>query len=416
MADLDTLLLGLTKDNTIHVGLPPRHNQDSFKRRAAVMGKINNVSKLTCSPDGDIICVSSGDLYKGPLPSKDLDWFTVARRIGRFDWDRIKCLFFHPNGDLYCTTADGFFYKGPAPDNEYVPWIYDRATKIGRGNWHEYECLFFDPDGNLYGVANDKFYTGPPPTDENVAWEKTLLGVSQWQRLTHFMGFTKDKKLWAIDKHNGNIYRGDVPSQGKLSYLYSADCVGWNYNMYKVLSFTKDKTIRSILSLEFLIGEAKVLSETQEVVERNLYDNRKSKYTVLKHDYKINKTVKQSSSFSHEHGFTFEAGVETTFKTEIPGIFKGEVGFKMSTSTTHNWNMEKTNETETVFESNTNVEVEPGKAIKVVSSVMKAEMNVPYKAVARTIFGSDVEVRGIWLGVSHYNLTVNQEDFDIVPQ
>ncbi|XP_069832337.1 tachylectin-2-like [Dendropsophus ebraccatus] len=411
MADLDTLLLCVTKDYEIQVGLPPRHAQDSFKKRANFVGKVDQISNLACSPDGEVFCVRSGDLYRGPLTTeKDVDWFTVAERVGISEWDRVKCLVFHPDGDLYCTTNDGEMYKGPPPDNENVPWLYDRATRIAKG-WQEYLIWFFDPEGNMYGVVGDSLYKGAPPTDENVKWKTTMVGIQGWQRLTAFISFTKDNKLWAKDHYNGNFYRGDKQSSENASYLYSAECIGWKYDIYPFMFFTKDKTIRSIISFDFLVDEGSATSEKPEVVEKILYDNR-SKYATLRHDYKIKKTVKNVSSFSHEHGFTFELGVETTFETGIPFLVEEQLTVSMNMSTTHNWNFETVNETETSFETGTTVELEPGNAVWVVSTVKQAQLNVPYKALVRTMFGSEVEIRGKWTGVSHFRIYCEQIDFD----
>ncbi|XP_069833197.1 tachylectin-2-like [Dendropsophus ebraccatus] len=411
MAKIDTILLAVTQDYSVQIGLPPQHHQDNFSSRAAFLGKVDNVSHVACSPAGELFCIRSGDLYRGPMPSKqDVDWFTVAQRVGRFDWSKIKLIFFHPNGDLYCTTHKGDFYKGPPPDNEHVPWLYCQATKIGRGNWNVFIAFSFDPDGNLFGVDNESFYTGPPPTDENVAWKKLMIGGDYWKSMTHFMAFTNDKQFWSVDVPKGTLYRGDSPRLQPWYWMF-ADILGWGYNNYRFLSFTKDKTIHKIISFEFLIDEGKKVSESPQVLEEKLYDNRKSN-TTMKHEYKINKTVRESSSFSRDHGFTFDVGIETTVKTGIPVVAEGQVTVTMSMSTTHNWNFTEMNETETSFESNTIIELEPGNAIRVVSSVMKAEIDVPYKAIARTLFGSEVEIRGMWKGVSHYNLIVKQEDYD----
>ncbi|XP_056407355.1 tachylectin-2-like [Hyla sarda] len=411
MADTNTLLLTVTEDFSVQMGIPPLHRLDRYKERASILGKVNNISHLACSPDGELFCIRQGDLYRGPMPSKkDVDWFTLAQRVGRIDWDRARRILFHPDGEFYVVTNNGEMYKGPAPDNEHLPWFYAVAKRIGDKYWNEYNILFFDLEGLLYGVHTDKFYNGAPPTEENASWIRTCIGGRDWERLTYFMGYTLDKKLWSVDKYNGNVYRGDTPTPQQLHYLINADYLGWSFNQYRFLAFTKDKTIKNIISFEFLTDQGDKTSETPEVLEEKIYDNRKST-SILRHSFKISKTLKESSSFTHEHGFTFEAGVETTFKSGIPRIAEAGVTVKMNMSTTHNWNFTKTNETESNFESSTDVELEPGKAIRMVASVLKAQITVPYKAKARTMFGAEVEVMGKWFGVSHYNLMVKQEDF-----
>ncbi|XP_069832343.1 tachylectin-2-like [Dendropsophus ebraccatus] len=411
MADTDTLLLAVDPVGTVYIGLPPRHAQDSFGNRAVELGSIKDINAIACSPDGELFCIHFGDLYRGPMPSKkDVNWLTVARRVAKFPWNKIKLIFFHPNGDFYCSTYDGELYKGPPPDNEHVPWLYNRATRIGNGNWQSFSALLFHPNGDLYGVTNDRLYSGPPPTDEKYPWNKEYIDVG-WERYSYFMGFTKDNKLSLVERKMGQFYKGDPPTPENPAYFINAEYLGWTYTYFRFFVFVKDKTISNIISFDFLVDKGERLSETPEVLEEKLYDNREST-TIMRHNYTIKKAVKEISSFSHEHGFTFEAGIETSFKGGIPFVSEASTTIKLNMSQTKNWNITTANETETSFESNTNVELEPGKAIKVVSSVMKSEINVPYKAIACTMFGAEVEVYGKWTGVSHYNLTVKQVDFN----
>ncbi|KAM4048759.1 uncharacterized protein ACNLHF_001268 [Anomaloglossus baeobatrachus] len=173
----------------------------------------------------------------------------------------------------------------------------------------------------------------------------------------------------------------------------------------------KDKRIRNIISFDFIPERAERSSESAEVIEERVYDNRKST-TPLKQLFAFDKTVKSSSSFSQDHGFTIEVGVSLTFKAGIPFIVGTKGTVNINTSTTHNWSFTKTNETEVKFSSSSEVEVPPGKAIRVVASVVKADINVPYKMRVRTIFGFESELEGTWNGVTHYNLMVTQEDYD----
>ncbi|XP_056400060.1 tachylectin-2-like isoform X1 [Hyla sarda] len=409
-----TLLLAVEKNFTVKIGLPPMNPRDDFNGRAAVLGKINNVSHIACSPDGELFCICGGDLYRGPMPSNiDVDWFSVAQRVGKAVWNRIVLMFFHPKGDFYVTTNDGEFYKGPPPDNEHVPWIYDQAKRIGHGIWKQYEALFFSPEGLLYAVGNDKLFKAPPPTEESVQWDSscTCIGGSDWSRLTHFLSFSPDGKLWAVDKWNGHIFRGNPPTQEDPNYQAQAQDLGSNYNVYRFLAFTKDATIQKIMNFQFLVDQAQILSQAPEVLQEKIYDNRKSSST-LRHTFTFNKTIKESSSFSHEHGFTFQAGTEMSFEGGIPVIAEISGKVTVNMSTTHKWNFTKTNETQISFSSSTNIELEPHKAIRMVASVIKGEINVPYKAKARTLFGAEVEVQGMWRGVSHYHLIVTQEDYN----
>ncbi|XP_075704319.1 uncharacterized protein LOC142703140 [Rhinoderma darwinii] len=409
----ETLLFSVTKDGTMRIGLPPRHRLDSYGCRSVDIGKLENVSHVIISPEGELFCVRAGDLYRGPLPSKkDVDWFSIARRVGRNEWNKFKILFFHPNGELHGITNDGEFYKGPQPGNENVPWIYGQATKIGAKGWDHCEAIFFDPCGILYVVnKEDKIVKAKPPTGEEYEeWLKTssVAGGCGWLPLIHFMSFSPDGKLWSVDKRNGNIYRGTIPEDGR--YVDNAELLGWDYHHFRFLYFTIDKTISNIISFEFLPENGKRVSECPEMIEERIYNNRGSTST-LKHNFTFDKTVKSSSTFSHEHGFTFGTGALITFKGGIPFISEIEGTVKIDLSTSHNWNFTETNETEVKFSSSSEVELQAGKAIRVVASLVKAELLVPYRARVRTLFGFETEIEGMWTGATLYDLMVKQEDY-----
>ncbi|XP_069832336.1 tachylectin-2-like [Dendropsophus ebraccatus] len=407
----DTLLLSVTSNFSVRVGFPPKHLQDGYMKKSSILGKVKKVSCIACSPDGELFCIRSGDLYRGPMPSsKEVDWFSVAQRVGKSEWSRVKLMFFHPNGELYVTTQDGEMFKGPQPDNEDLSWQKSQATKLADRVWNVYDALSMDPNGVLYGVTSDgKLYKGEAPTDEKSSWEtsRTLVGGSEWNRLTHFMAFTPDGNMWCIDKYNGNIYKGYAPTPEDPAYLLNAELLGWGYHEFRFFAFTKDKTISVILSFEFLPDQGEKVSENTKVLEEKLYDNRQGT-TPLTQDYMCNKSVRDFSSFSLENGFTFQMGDKVTFNMGIPFISEGAV--KINTSSTRDWIFAKTKETMTYFQSSTNVEVPPGKAIRVVASVTKAVMNIPFKGKARTMYGTEVDITGMWEGSSHYNLGLNQKD------
>ncbi|XP_053305229.1 uncharacterized protein LOC128467588 [Spea bombifrons] len=405
----ETIFFTVHNDDTIRAGPPPKQEMDNYFARAAQLGRFRGVSAIAFSPEGKLYAVRGEDLYVGPMPSAGKDWFSVARRVGKVDWKNVKTLLFHPKGDLYVITKDGGLFKGPAPDNEYVSWLYGRATQIGR-KWNTLEAVFFDPEGMMYAVtSDDRFVKRSPPTsiDDNWTGTSVTIGHGNWRDLTHFMSFTPDGKLWCVQKDNGNIYYADPPVAG--IGVYHAKRVGWNYHINRLNAFTRDKTIQRMISLEFLPDLGKVISENLEVVQEKTYDNKRSSVP-LKHSFSFTKTIKQSSEFSHEHGFTCEVGAEMTFKAGIPGIAEQGLKLTVNLSTTHTWSFTETNETEVSFSSSSDVEVPEGKAIRVIASVRKAEMEMPYRAKVRTLFGYETNIEGTWRGVAHFNLTVAQED------
>ncbi|XP_063313632.1 tachylectin-2-like isoform X2 [Pelobates fuscus] len=408
----DTLLFAV-KDYNARVGLPPKDRLDGFDARCKIVGKLNNVSKIAFNPEGVLFAVRGIELFTGAMPSDpNLDWFSTAKRVGKTNWDGFKFLFFDPKGILYAVTKNGEFYKGPAPSNENVSWLYGQATKIGTGSWNEFDALFFDPKGILYAVTNDdKLVMRSPPTkpDDNWLDSSTTIGKGGWRILTHFMAFSPEFDLWCVDSKNGNIYKGRAPTVDNTNYMNTAQNLGWGYNVYPLLSFTIDKTIQSIVSFEFLPASGKIISQGTEVVQSQIYVNKSS--TPLKHTFSFSKTMTESSTFSQEHGFTVAIGAEMGFKAGVPLIGETEFKISINVSTTHTWTFTKTNETQTTFSSSSDVEVPGGHSIRMVASVTKGEMDVPYRAKIRTLFGYESYIEGLWKGVTHYNLMVSQEDY-----
>ncbi|XP_073416009.1 uncharacterized protein [Dendrobates tinctorius] len=410
----DLLLLSIDRFSTIRIALVPKRHLGSYYDRAKVVGTLANASHMICSPGGELFCVRGDDLYRGPIPSKEgVDWFSVAKRVGKSEWYKPKIMFFHPNGELYCTTHTGELHKGPQPDNENVPWLYEQSTEIGTKGWDQCEAAFFHPDGDLYAVPKaDSIIKAKPPTKQDFSeWNKTTImaGGSGWLKLTYFMSFLPEGKLMCVQKENGNMYSGFIAEDG--TYTDNADYLGHSFNIFPFLSLTKDKTISSIINFMFLPERGHRSSESAEVIEERVYNNRKSS-APLKHTFAFDKTVKSTSTFSHEHGFSIEIGASLKFKAGVPFIAETEATVHINASTTHNWSFTETNETEERFSSSSNMEVPPGLAVRVVASVMKANLIVPYRARVRTMFGFEAEVEGTWNGATHYNLMVTQEDYN----
>ncbi|KAM8940045.1 uncharacterized protein RCH25_000182 isoform 1-T1 [Pelodytes ibericus] len=410
---IDTLLFAV-QNNLAKAGLPPKDYMDSFGSRSAIVGKLPDVSKIAFNPEGELYAIRGSELYTGPMPSSgNQDWFSSAKRVGKVDWDKMKSLFFDRKGLLYAVTKDGAFYKGQAPSNENVSWLYGQATQIGKSGWNNLAALFFDLKDNLYAVTDKgKLVMRSPPTSADEEWlaSSTTIGTEGWYDLTHFMDVSPDGNLWCVDTKNGKIYKGAIPVKGDAEYLAKAENLGIGYNIFPCLAFTTDKTIQSIVSLEFLPDSGKVLSHGVEVVQSQVYNNKKSG-TPLKHKFTVSKTMTETSTFTREHGFTVAMGMELTFKTGVPVIAEGEAKISIDMSTTHTWSFSKTNETQTTFSSSSDVEVPPWKGIRMVASVSKGEMDVPYRAQIRTLFGYTTTIQGMWKGVTHYDLMVTQEDY-----
>ncbi|XP_068122162.1 uncharacterized protein [Hyperolius riggenbachi] len=411
---MDTLLLAVTKKYSLKIGELPRDWKDPFDTRAFVLGTVKWASHVACSPDGSIYCIRGGELYLGTPPStKSADWFFTAIRVGINEWASVKFIFFHPNGELYITTKDGDFYKGPKPENENIAWKQRLATKIGARDWNKFKAMCFDPQGVLYAVNNKgRIVKGYPP-NEDMEWNCSVIktGDTNWGQLTHFMSFTPDGKLWCVAKCNGKLYRGNPPTNQNPDYKREAEFLGWKYNKYRFLAFTKDNVIHSVVSFEFLPELGQKRFETAEILKEQVYDNRKSTST-LKHIFSFKKTFKETSTFNREHGFTFKIGTEIQFKAGSPCIVEDGETLMINLSTPNIFTFNKVNETEVLFSSSSDVEIEPGKAIRIVASVKRAELDVPYRAKVRTMFGNEKDIEGTWDGVTHHHMMIKQFDYD----
>ncbi|XP_069488446.1 tachylectin-2-like [Ambystoma mexicanum] len=394
-------------------GLPPAHYLDNYNGRALVLGSLENPSHVFFSPDGRLYVVQGSQLFTGPIPSNpSKNWLLdVARCVGKNDWRRFKFLFFHPNGSLYAATHQGELYTGPPPTNENVPWLYTEATKIGLGGWDQFYALFFDPQGVLHAVSKDKFVKKLPPIgiDENWFAASQTIGLgTRWSELSHFMSFSPDGNLWCVSKGDGKIYTAAPPTHALDDWQSRAQNLGIGY-LYRLMAFTRDKTIKSVVSLDFQPDVGEVLSTVPEVVAQQVYDNKKST-SPLNATFTFSKTYAVESAFSHEHGFTMDAEAELSFTVGVPFIAEGGFKIAISTSTAHNWSFAKVNRTETQFSMSQTFQVDPGKAVCQKAVVQKAKLIVPYVAKFRTLFDSEVTIQGTWEGATYFNLNVVQED------
>uniref|UniRef100_A0A8C5LPS5 Tachylectin 2 domain-containing protein n=1 Tax=Leptobrachium leishanense TaxID=445787 RepID=A0A8C5LPS5_9ANUR len=245
MASNNTLLFVVTKDFQVKAGPPPTYYLDDFNARAPVIGRLNNVSKIAINPCRELFAIRGEDLYRGPMPSNaSVDWFTVAKRVGKGGWNKYKFIVFDPCGVLYAATHDGLFYKGPAPCNDTVCWLSSQAIQVGAAAWDKFDALFFDSKAILYTVSHDdKLLKRYPPTraDDNWNASSTTIGKAGWRSLTHFMGFSPEGDLWCVDPSNGNIYKGPAPATADTNYIGRAEKLGHSYNIYKLLAFTTAK-------------------------------------------------------------------------------------------------------------------------------------------------------------------------------
>jgi hypothetical protein len=173
--------------------------------------------------------------------------------------------------------------------------------------------------------------------------------------------------------------------------------------------FAKSRAIAAILEFYWNVDQSKIIGTTPEVLQVQSYDNRQSN-TELDAEFSFTKSVVNSSSFSHEHGFEITAGVKTTFKAGIPALAENETTVSLSASTSHNWSFGEENSTEQSYTHSSTVKVPPHGHIQRTASVTKGTMTVPYRAKIRAGDGSLRWLEGTWNGVSTVNCVAKQID------
>uniref|UniRef100_A0A8C5PQP8 Uncharacterized protein n=2 Tax=Leptobrachium leishanense TaxID=445787 RepID=A0A8C5PQP8_9ANUR len=410
----DTVLFVVTKkEYTAGVGLPPCNEEDNYLYRANPVGKLMNATKMLFSPGGELFVVRGGDVFRGHMPVTDgEEWFDVAKKVGKVDWGNLKFLCFAPEGDLYAVTNNGDFYKGPAPTNEDMPWLYSQATKLGTGDWNSLHALFFDPDGLLYAVrADGKLVRGSPPTCPEDNWLNTAaqVGNDNWLNFTNFIAFSPEGELWCIHNSTGRLFKWPPATMSRPDFPHrEAVPVGQGFSACCFMAFTTDKTFSSIEHFEFLPDSGKIVSLETEVLTSQIYRNASG--NALVHNFSYSKEMTAASTFSKDHGLTVIPGADTTFQAGTPFIEEAEGKISIN-STTRTCNFTNINEEKTTFSTSVNVIVPPHSSKRVVLSVTKGEMAVPYLAQIQTLFGYEVTISGTFKGTTFYDLTTSQEDY-----
>ncbi|OCT99120.1 hypothetical protein XELAEV_18004911mg [Xenopus laevis] len=408
-----TILFAVKNDFTAIAGAPPRSISDNYQCRARQLGKLFKVRLIGFSPNRRLYAVRGGQLYVGNMRScANHDWFRSSKRIGRCGWNRFKFLFFHPNGLLYAVTYSGQLYRGPPPTNQCQPWRRRIARKIGNSGWNYFEALFFGPRGILYAVTrDDRLVRRHPPSGANDRWlaSSTTIGRGGWRVLTHFIGFSPDGNLWAVNKRNGYIYRGRAPQNPCVSYLGNAKRMGSSYNRYRLLAFTRGYIIQKIQSFQFFPESGQITVQTTELLKKEIYDNRKGS-DQLNSTFTLDQTMEEKSAFRLSDGAEF--GGEAGFTDGIPYIATGGEKVFIDNKAPHNWNFTDTNERQITFSLHKSFPIKAGKQLQVVASVQKATVEVPYRAEVISDCGSVATIEGTWQGVTYYNLMVDQEEYD----
>ncbi len=149
----------------------------------------------------------------------------------------------------------------------------------------------------------------------------------------------------------------------------------------------------NLVAMNFIMGEAKILSQKPKVVsEENLVNKGDVPQTM---SFSFSMEVGKTCSTSHTIGFSY--GIDTGFSAGFAGF--GECNFQLSFSFSHEHTFEQSTSTGTTKSFNFPLEV-PAHSIYVAKAmVYEAEMDIPYELVL-DFGGTHRTVRGRWKGVA----------------
>ncbi len=149
----------------------------------------------------------------------------------------------------------------------------------------------------------------------------------------------------------------------------------------------------SIVSIDFNLNAANKVSAPDFVSQITL-PNQTNKEVNMSAVFQRKAT--NTSSFEHQHGFTFSVSAEGGI--QVPLLSEGKLS--VSASTTNTWTYGKTESQEDTRGYTFSVPVGPYKTVKAVLTVKMYKVDIPYVAYGKSkSTGQRVESRGIWRGV-----------------
>ena len=209
------------------------------------------------------------------------------------------------------------------------------------------------------------------------------------QYLGYSGGFTQelnDKDTMTVACYNAE-FSGDV-------------FLNRNTDFYEAIN-----VVDKVCSLDFMLDKAKILQTTPNVLVEQCFDNRESEVE-MSDVFAVSKSITLTNKFSHSH--RFRIGADTTFKTGIPFLANGEM--TLSASDPGGFSLTKENSETITYETTSNVNLPPGKAITKSAIITQANLKVPWTAKIVNKLGRIHTIGGKWRGVDAYNLRIVQED------
>ncbi|KAK7033618.1 hypothetical protein VNI00_012617 [Paramarasmius palmivorus] len=151
--------------------------------------------------------------------------------------------------------------------------------------------------------------------------------------------------------------------------------------------------------VEYDLKEGKIISTTPMVLTNQTLENKSDHEQEM--SFALNKTVTHTSSFQYTTGFTITIG--STFSAGIPGV--GEIGLTLDRSFSNEWTWGKEDSVAKSYTATFPVKAGPKQTVRAVSTVNKCDLDVPYTIyMSSKSTGTKVETKGIWRGVTTWNL------------
>ncbi|KAJ7098520.1 hemolytic lectin [Mycena belliarum] len=160
----------------------------------------------------------------------------------------------------------------------------------------------------------------------------------------------------------------------------------------------------TVTKVAYDFDQARLASSQPLVIASQTIDNNTDVSQQTTVDISVTET--HTSTFEHTWGFTITVG--TTFSAGIPFVTGGEVSLSVSTEKTFTWG--SSNEISRLWSGTFIATAPPHKTVKAVSTVTKGTITVPYTITLASKSGATATAKGIWNGVSTWDLrnTVNE--------
>lgn len=157
--------------------------------------------------------------------------------------------------------------------------------------------------------------------------------------------------------------------------------------------FNKIRGDINLVGMNFIMSEAKILSQTPKVVsEKTLVNNTDVDQAMT---FGFSMTEGKTHSASHTIGFSY--GINASFKAGFSGF--GEINFELSFSFSHSHTFEQSVSTGTTKSVEFPLSVPAHSTYIAKGMVYEAEMEIPYELVF-AFGGAHRKLRGHWKGVA----------------